>query len=552
MSYYRHLGVLLFLIHTSFAYETTPPAHAFDIARCSRLVSSLIDNGTVIRTGDGISTTHKLILDGFYIGEERKIPNITGNLLNEGKTYFLLLKPCQNLCGRGWARYDPQAIASGMTTWLIPILLLVGNMCLEDLGLCASILTIFHVLGDPVDSIWSLLTTLETRRRGYVWALERGYQEELACAVADVVSLVNEVGIDTHGESHPRVIRSKLEGWKGQANFGKVCIDTARDIKKVRVKEIRRGVLAIIFYLSSIIYAFISALRFSEEKPGGRIACATSYVWLILVVIVSSFAGKANTRECYPKIMRSFERALKLRLRYEPEPEDQTASQNTMPILWTSGVNTFRLHKSMFNSGTVSDRYRQPWVLLLASYLPVVFSSIMSLCISWVTPEQGLKCKTFCHLLISISWILSVMITTLTWRFTSKGTLRKRGAIFIMIKDAFITVSSILLLILGNYGVFFTCYCSAAGLGSGPLGMELDPNYKRGILLQSVYPGLALGALGGVFVMTAACMCLVGIVKVLRYHKRPKASTELNTPSVRVEYSHYTPPRVRELSGHFV
>ena len=68
-------------------------------------------------------------------------------------TITLTLLGCQALCGSGWGWFHPDDVFKRLDTWLVPILLLLGNIQLPPLGLMYRGWTIFHVIGDPIDSI---------------------------------------------------------------------------------------------------------------------------------------------------------------------------------------------------------------------------------------------------------------------------------------------------------------------------------------------------------------------------------------------------------------
>src|SRR5436190_10209629 len=83
----------------------------------------------------------------------------------------LTLPGCEKLCGPKQGFYLD--IGPRLSTWLIPILLLVSNIELSPLDK-RRFLAILHFLGDPIDSIWSLIHKIDAWHRCYSLAEKHG------------------------------------------------------------------------------------------------------------------------------------------------------------------------------------------------------------------------------------------------------------------------------------------------------------------------------------------------------------------------------------------
>jgi hypothetical protein len=70
----------------------------------------------------------------------------------------LTLDGCNKFCGPKQTWYTD--VGPRLTIWLIPILLLLANVELSPLDK-RNFLAVLHLLGDPIDSIWSLLHKLD-------------------------------------------------------------------------------------------------------------------------------------------------------------------------------------------------------------------------------------------------------------------------------------------------------------------------------------------------------------------------------------------------------
>jgi hypothetical protein len=84
----------------------------------------------------------------------------TGNgLLTGAENMTVTLRGCQEFCGPRSFYWDA---GPRITTWVIPILLLVSNIELSPIDK-KRFMTIVHALGDPIDSFWSIIHKL------YIW-----------------------------------------------------------------------------------------------------------------------------------------------------------------------------------------------------------------------------------------------------------------------------------------------------------------------------------------------------------------------------------------------
>ncbi|KAI5779837.1 hypothetical protein EDC01DRAFT_731012 [Geopyxis carbonaria] len=509
-------------------------SYALDCATCNRTLTSMIDNGNLTTVAYGNSTflfytnatfiANDTEIDVFTksktrpistrlspaqfwdlsIGERRKITifNSEGEEV-PGITFYLELPHCKRICGSGWTPFETRSIVTRIGSWLLPVLLLIGNMALADLGFWKGIAIVVHGLGDPIDTMWSLLTTLELRRRGSAWALMRGYDFNTAAAVGDLFALVDETG--GGGSRNPNELPMMLEEYQEYAKFAPAVLKVAEEIRDSRANDTTRTVIAVVAYLANIATAFLSAFKYQVEKPGNRIAYASLFVWLVPATLLSAKAGKANSIGCFPRIMRRFDAALR---GVDEWSLPQTYATGEMQSLWGGAVYTFRPSKTLFHSAP-GDGYRQPWILFLLAALYVVISACIATTVSWLSPEPGFKCKTLSIVLISVGWIFSAIFTSLVWRCNFSRIYATR---FILLKDTFISITAILVVFLSSIGVLNSCYCNSGYPSTRQkAGVELEANYRRAELLITLYPVLVLTNLGTLLVLAVFCLWLVAV-----------------------------------------
>jgi len=97
----------------------------------------------------------------------QRLPN--GSLANTAAQMTVTLEGCATFCGEGTWYWD--AIPR-LTTWIIPVLLLLSNIELSPIDK-HRFATIIHAVGDPIDSFWSLLHKIYVWRRLHAMAVDR-------------------------------------------------------------------------------------------------------------------------------------------------------------------------------------------------------------------------------------------------------------------------------------------------------------------------------------------------------------------------------------------
>ncbi|KAH8901699.1 hypothetical protein GQ53DRAFT_835371 [Thozetella sp. PMI_491] len=117
---------------------------------------------------------------------------ITHQIENKGLIY--LTEPaCERLCGDGFGYWQIQDTLLRLFIWLVPTLVLLAHFHFAPLGLVNDLQVLIHVLGDPIDSMWSMLTRQEINRRFYQRAHITGMESE--AAVAAIWSTYDELGL---------------------------------------------------------------------------------------------------------------------------------------------------------------------------------------------------------------------------------------------------------------------------------------------------------------------------------------------------------------------
>src|SRR5947207_5500673 len=162
------------------------PGVTFNRNVCYNLTLDLISNGTLLPD------------DEVFFRDD------AGNPMFHADNLTLTLPGCRKVCGPKYGWYTD--IGPRLSVWLIPIFLLITNIDLSPLDK-RRFLAIFHFLGDPIDSFWSLIHKIDAWDHCYSMAEKYHVNacERRKRVIATVLAGVEEV---KRSEEHTSELQS--------------------------------------------------------------------------------------------------------------------------------------------------------------------------------------------------------------------------------------------------------------------------------------------------------------------------------------------------------
>jgi len=308
---------------------------------------------------------------------------------------FVPVSYCYEKFGHDYTPYPAREAFQGITGWIVPLLVLVGNMYMPHFATTS--LTVFHffavtghLLADPIDSIYSLGIKLRMRRMIYYTictirqadpALEHTMDDEVVGQLRTILFALHDyLGTDP---VHPSTIATLIQGW----NNNPIAVCRAADrLKDHRVKNTRRVVLAIAVYIASLVTAWE---RTKNDPPLyflHTIALRELYYWLLPAIVLSCMAGGFPTDKTVKWVLEDNDLALTLGLR----------DQKFQP--WNGGTYSFAVDRSM--------DLPKFWLLVLA-FLAVGFAWASAFAMSWISPTKGLECRGMLQLTYLGTWVIN-------------------------------------------------------------------------------------------------------------------------------------------------
>lgn len=382
---------------------------------------------------------------------------------------WLTIEGCQNNCPK--PNFDLYSdMWPRLLTWLVPALLLIGSVHLPRIGHVNRFFVIFHFMGDPIDSMWALLTKAEVWNRFYALALRftppGPDQLPTAKALAAMLSAFEELTGDmatVEKEFNAIVVENGAQLSKEDLDY--ILKESAEELVDSRSNEGLRTALVIVNYLWAVLAALVPEIGgLQSSQPGGRIGTAMDLSWLVTAVLLSNTLSGFTSRRTCLRIMERYTRTIKGRRRdlhifpFSPRLLSQTKGGGTFEDFidaqpWNGSVYSYRPRKRLPSTGIKTDR--SPFHLLVLSVMPILIAAVSAFVIIWFTPTIGLGCRTLWVIALTAGLFISPVLTWVISR-----TLKGRWAWYLTIaKDAVFGLTGVTVIILSSIGIFNTCWC---------------------------------------------------------------------------------------------
>jgi len=437
---------------------------------------------TMLQTGQLANTSSY-----FHVNSTGGFENDPNGIIN------LTIEGCEALCGAGFATYSVSEIFERLITWFFPMALLLGNLQLSPLGFRWGVWTIIHALGDPIDSIWSLLCKFELARNCFS-AVDQIVKSRFPDVTVDLTDRIDIATMmvafdeDTVDEElRTTSIYHRIEILLDNATW-----DDARQkfrkagkhLRDERIDQTFRTILAVGSYLHSPASDFLAVISGpgSSDPPGHRIEYPVILSWLLTLVLLSAAAGGFASNQSCERVVRhlceSFGSAQQLG--FQPCKDSKK---------YIRSIYTYRPHKR------ISDN----WRLSFLAFFAVVFAILFSAWLSWIMPTKGFDCHSIMELTILGVWIFSAFLTWSTWKIKR---FQKYHVRIVFVKDAVVSLAVTLPILLASIGVFESCWCIGSVFSNGSnayVGLN-----AAGMMIQNakgIDPGLMYGAYLVQFIM---------------------------------------------------
>ncbi|KAF1955510.1 hypothetical protein CC80DRAFT_493009 [Byssothecium circinans] len=367
-----------------------------------------------------------------------------------GDTRMLTDATCRKITGLGsniwsaWTPYPIEDIWTRIVTWKLPLFQLVGQFPRSPFGLSVEVGTYLHVMGDPLDSITSLLLSLAMCGSRVKRAKELCEAAGIKPSAAEYPRTWRRLAIimvsyDDCGKSekvreirweylenrrHPRFETDLRHVYEESAD----CLAADRQTKSLPVA------LAEVFFIGGWVIALIKAAA-SEPNPTNwpnvevhSVAFSGLYLWVASAVVVASVIGSSQTEASIPRLLQGFEYHLtEARARHGARRPSQDhrnevgwceTGQNRAiygglsswrPTKWTNRSKDFGISTLMM-AGFVGAAM----IMVGASYLAAIV-------LSYNVPPRGPNCRHIPETMMFVFWLISFALEYLFERWLKDG-----------------------------------------------------------------------------------------------------------------------------------
>ncbi|KAI9856199.1 MAG: hypothetical protein M1813_009216 [Trichoglossum hirsutum] len=434
---------------------------------------------------------------------------------------------CEQVCGPGYMIWSWDDTLQRITMWVFPAVLLLVHFHFAPLGMGNTCNIILHILGDPLDTLWSLMTRQEVNRRLFRRAKEYSKGDEFR-HIATVWSAYDELGWrdpsrETLGLRNPPgpngegyapqgVLQRGLttaSGWVGRPKeYARIPIREGREPTKAELYYIQLAShrlasnrsesqlttwFAIIGLFIALISAFIRTYsQRSNNQTAHTIAVVALFFILIPIVKISGNMGSFTSTSVAINIIQELRRNLRtlrpdgpqlfppIRLS-EDLRWDYTAGGRDLEMYDGGGESEYenvKVWPNMAPWAGMNNSWRPCKQMLIQDYFSstdrsttyLFFLSFLFV-MSAYAPALVLSYKTptvgfSCR---SMAWTLILI----TWLLSAAGDhilkLRTASAKSLwrktLIKDSCVTFYFILTIITAQIGLFNNCWCRSGALG---------------------------------------------------------------------------------------
>ncbi|KAI9764041.1 MAG: hypothetical protein M1840_008917 [Geoglossum simile] len=412
----------------------------------------------------------------------------------------LSLDACKKIGQPSWRIYPAYDIWVRLTVWKFPLLQLIAQFSRPPLGLRGEAFAVIHLIGNPVNTIFSLLRKLVTCQqraswfRGELVTCQRGArcgtlatcQRRASCGkledngwkeLALIVISCDESGQGDNARRAienrlvPQLLRPKTDWNAEELRAWKLYRRAARMLAADRVTKFFPVAIALCLFISSITIA-IARLSSSPSNPinpitveAHSIAFSALYFYIITAVFLSSMIGASQSEKSIPRILK-------------------TLRNPGMPYYMD---NQTRLAEGGLYSWQPWQGGCIDWCLYALATSMVIIGPLSSILISWYTPPEGWGCRHCAYAtvlsLYAISSLLDIPIGRRFW--------------YAFTKDLIFGLANLTLLGMAQLGIYNSCICwSKFGKAGIPLPQEDIVYQVLKLRFRTIFTPITLACIG--------------------------------------------------------
>jgi hypothetical protein len=453
----------------------------------------------------------------------------------------LTLPGCEHVCGDGWQLWPILDVLDHFSLWVLPAVILISHFLFPPLPWTNYAFIIFHAIGDPIDSLWSMLARQEAQRRLYRAAqnIPGLIDPNDHKYIATVWSAYEEVGWQDASSNLNRSLVSRNRRAPNREEMYHIML-ASHELSSNRLESQLTTWVAILTLVSALITAYIRTVeqntRIDNQTAHTIAVVALLFIFIPLVKIggnIGSFKStstavaaieklRRNLQGCMETVTGSPQNELPLfpPLNLQPdahwdfssqrnESEDRemgerhsdSSTQRDVEIwprlaMWTGMNSSWRPCKKVRATEQTSGRSQYLpltytfFVVFLGSSLPAIFLSATNRADRQIV---GFGCRSATWTFVLVLWLVSFGIDYfLRWRFCEKDLWVRT-----IFKDSLFALIVVSLVLIVQIGLYNSCWCRSNIISLGVnanvnLNPFSDSEWTRAKIQWSVIPAFGL------------------------------------------------------------
>lgn len=438
---------------------------------------------------------------------------------------LLTLQGCNALCGSDWGPYPDNG--PRLMEWIIPGVLLIANVHFAPIG-WKRYLMVAHMLGDPIDSMWRLVSTVEDwnessrissnfiraqkrlsdakRQNGEDVKLYDIPSNRIAVILSAAARLVEN--LDKH-ESSKQLFDSLDIGKVSEPGLDSrynMLHRTATALRDQRIHDIRRSGFAILLYIIQVVGVFVRSLGGLTSPSGGKVSPAMMLVWLLPEVLLSNGIGDYGCWRLSKHTLFEFPDFVGIDPRKAPvanRSKSLEARRNARSILSVSELecsgmvlhtrpsSVHELECPVCSDAFVNSGKARKTGLAFISALPIIMACAAAFAADETAPTY-FSCRAISITSSLVLWLLSTAAT-----YFMRKLMGRRQWLYILLKDIIVATPILTIILLSSCGFFNSCYCSGGAVVRGRHAqVVMNPVAFYSLNNNVIYPAAVAVALG--------------------------------------------------------
>lgn len=424
--------------------------------------------------------------------------NASHDFVSDPRQLVLTLQGCEAICGDGYNLWPSKDTLDRLLLWVLPAIILLTHFQFPPLSAFNTAAVILHAAGDPLDSLWSMLTRLETQRRLVRAAKGIAFQGSGDYKfIASLWAAYEEIGWQDVSGFFEQSLVSRAGRPPNKKEMYHIML-ASHELWSNRQDSLLLTWVAIVTLAYSLMSAVIRTIEQTEQQNTriyNEIAHSIALVSLLFIFIplvkisgnISSFASSTvavhtieklnlnlrleeaekrsvvNEQQLFPPLILDPDVDWHISNNHEHDEVRRISFGRTNIECWPEMASYFGLNSSWRPCKKIRVRGpgRSAWVLCAYCIIFAVIGSAFPAILLSATNHAGeltmtFGCRALSWAVILSTWLLSLMVDRLLQLMIRKAKALWR---YTLLKDTMAASFIVVIVLAEQVGLYNSCWC---------------------------------------------------------------------------------------------